>query len=418
MILTLSIIFLLGYLLIIFEEKIAHDKSSIALTLGGLLWIVMASIHVQNDFVQHELLHHIEEIAGIIFFLMGAMTIVEIIDLNNGFDVVLENLTFRNKKYLLATICIISFFLSAFLDNLTTAIIMSSMSRKIFEDSKEKLLAAGLIIIAANAGGAWSPLGDVTTTMLWISNRISAFAVMKRLFIPSLVSTLIPFLILVRKFKGNVNFQASSTAQNIKERNFMFFTGVLMLILVPIIKIFTHLPPFVGMLFCVGLYWMISEILHIRKESEEKESKSIYRALEKLDIPSLLFFLGILLAVGALQTGGILTELAHVADKHIPNTFSFSILIGLISSIFDNVPILAAIQGMYGLEVYPTDHNFWLFLAYCVGTGGSMLVIGSAAGVAIMNSEKIEFVWYLKHISFPALLGFLGGAAVYLFFLV
>jgi Na+/H+ antiporter NhaD/arsenite permease-like protein len=172
------------------------------------------------------------------------------------------------------------------------------------------------------------------------------------------------------------------------------------------------------MLFCVGLYWMISEILHIRKESEEKESKSIYRALEKLDIPSLLFFLGILLAVGALQTGGILTELAHVADKHIPNTFSFSILIGLISSIFDNVPILAAIQGMYGLEVYPTDHNFWLFLAYCVGTGGSMLVIGSAAGVAIMNSEKIEFVWYLKHISFPALLGFLGGAAVYLFFLV
>lgn len=416
MIIALSFLFIIGYVLIIFEEKIAHDKSSVALTLGGLLWIVLAILHQQNEMVQSHLLHHIEEIAGIIFFLMGAMTIVEIIDLNNGFDLVLENLTFKNKKYLLAALCFISFFLSAFLDNLTTAIIMSSMSRKIFEERNEKLLAAGLIIIAANAGGAWSPLGDVTTTMLWISNRITAFGVMKSVFIPSLVGLLITFFILVRHFKGTVNFQISKQIQNIKERNFMFIIGVLMLILVPIIKIWTHLPPFVGMLFCVGFYWMISEIVHIRKESEEKESKSIYRALEKLDIPSLLFFLGILLAVAALQTGGILTELAHVANHNIPNTYAFSMLIGLISSIFDNVPILAAIQGMYGLDTYPTDHNFWLFLAYTVGTGGSMLVIGSAAGVAIMNSEKIEFMWYVKHISFPALLGFLGGAAVYLFF--
>lgn len=413
MIITLSLLFVFGYLLIIFEEKIAHDKSSIALTLGGLLWIVLAFYHPQNDSVQSHLLHHLEEISGIIFFLMGAMTIVEIIDLNNGFELVLEKLTIKNKKLLLASICLISFFLSAFLDNLTTAIIMSSMSRKIFETNKEKLFAAGLIIIAANAGGAWSPLGDVTTTMLWISNRITAIEVVKKLFLPSLIGLMIPFLIISRHFKGKIETNISKQTKNVSERNFMFFVGVLMLILVPIIKILTHLPPFIGMIFCVGTYWMISEIVHIRKDREEKENLSIYRALEKLDIPSLLFFLGILLAVSALQTGGILTELAHFANKNIPNTNIFSILIGVISSIFDNVPILAAIQGMYGLETYPTDHSFWIFLAYTVGTGGSMLVIGSAAGVAIMNSEKIEFMWYLKNITIPAFLGFLGGAAVY-----
>lgn len=412
---TLILMFLVGYIVIILEEKVKHDKSSIALLLGTSLWIVYALLSPDISMVKTHLNHHLQEIAGIIFFLMGAMTIVELIDINLGFNFVLEKIHFTNKKMILLTVVVFSFFLSAFLDNLTTAIVMSSMSRKLFKESTERKLAAGLIIISANAGGSWSPLGDITTTMLWISGRISAVNIMSQLLIPSLVGMIIPYLWIARKFKGTLAHSPSDIETNSsKERDIIFISGLLLLILVPVIKIITDLPPFICMMFSVGLFWFITELIHKKKDRNLKNDNSIYVALQRLDLPSLLFFLGILLSVAVLDSSQILHTLSVTATEYIPNTNVFSLVIGIISSIFDNVPILAAIQGMYSTDIYPMDHSFWVFLAYCVGTGGSLLVIGSAAGVAIMNVEKLEFMWYLKNITFPAFIGFVLGAIIFL----
>lgn len=415
MTISLVLIFLVGYIMIILEEKVRHDKSSIALLIGTLLWIIYAFYSPDLLIVKNDLNHHLVDIAGIIFFLMGAMTIVELIDINLGFNFVLEKINFTNKKLILFTITVISFFLSAFLDNLTTAIVMASMSRKLFLNSDERKLAAGLIIISANAGGAWSPLGDVTTTMLWISGRISALYIVKGLLLPSLASVVVPFLIISRNFKGSIASRIPpKMEESLKERNFIFILGLSLLILVPILKIATDLPPFIGMMFSVGLFWFITELIHKNKDRDLKNDNSIYRALERLDLPSLLFFLGILLAVAALESSHILSYIAQYATDHISNKYTFSLIIGIFSSIFDNVPILAAIQGMYSTSMYPMDDSFWIFLAYCVGTGGSMLIIGSAAGVAIMNIEKIGFMWYVKKITIPAFLGFVSGALIYI----
>jgi Na+/H+ antiporter NhaD/arsenite permease-like protein len=412
----LIVTFFLGYLFIVIEHQVRLDKAATALITGVLCWTVYTFTVTEPHTVSHQLAEQMGEIAGILFFLLGAMTIVELIDLHNGFEVITEKIKTRSKRSLFIIIGIISFFLSAVLDNLTTAIVMASMAGKIIPERNDRLYFAGLIVIAANAGGAWSPLGDVTTTMLWIGNQVSAGGIIRQLILPSCVSFAVPLLLLLPRLKGLLPplVTASDTRIARRDRNIIFYTGIGLLLFVPVFKTLTHLPPFMGMMLCVGLLWAVSEFLHHKKEPEEKKSYSVFRALERIDVPSILFFLGILLAVGALQSYGTLSTLAHTLDKSIGNETIIVTLIGLSSAVFDNVPLVAAVQGMYSLQQYPTDHFFWEYLAYCAGTGGSMLIIGSAAGVAIMGIEKINFFWYLRRIGWVALLGYAAGALVFI----
>jgi Na+/H+ antiporter NhaD/arsenite permease-like protein len=309
---------------------------------------------------------------------------------------------------------VLAFFLSAVLDNLTTAIVLGSMIGKVLSEKSDRLIFASIIIIAANAGGAWSPIGDVTTTMLWLGGQISTFGIIVKVFIPSMVCLLLPLLLMMRLVKGQNTEVLENTTSNIslRERNIIFYSGLGLLLFVPVFKTITHLPPFMGMMFSVGVLWIISEYLHKNKEKNEKASFTILRALEKMDMPSILFFFGILLAVSALQSFGTLNDLATLMNNYIKNDIVIVSIIGVLSSIFDNVPLVAAVQGMYSLQQYPMDHFFWEYLAYCAGTGGSILVIGSAAGVAIMGIEKISFFWYLKRVSIYAFIGFAAGALV------
>jgi Na+/H+ antiporter NhaD/arsenite permease-like protein len=410
----LILTFVIGYALIAMEHSIKIDKAVPALLTGVLCWVVY--IFSQNDVhvVNEQLSEHLGEISGILFFLIGAMTIVELIDLHDGFRVITEKIKTKDKKKLMIIFAIIAFFLSAVLDNLTTAIVMGSMLSKVLEDKTDRLYFASLIIIAANAGGAWSPIGDVTTTMLWLGNQISTFGIVSKVFLPSVVCLAIPLFLMLRLVKGETKVVETNNLNyiSIRDRNIIFYVGLGAMLFVPIFKTITHLPPFMGMMFSVGLLWIISEYLHFNKVKEEKAPFSIFRALEKMDMPSILFFFGILLAVSALQSFGTLNHLATTMTQHIPNENLIVTIIGIMSSIFDNVPLVAAVQGMYSIEMYPTDHFFWEYLAYCAGTGGSILVIGSAAGVAMMGIEKISFFWYVKKISIYALAGFLGGAIV------
>ncbi len=410
----LILTFVIGYALIAMEHSIKIDKAVPALLTGVLCWVVY--IFSQNDVhvVNEQLSEHLGEISGILFFLIGAMTIVELIDLHDGFRVITEKIKTKDKKRLMIIFAIIAFFLSAVLDNLTTAIVMGSMLSKVLEDKTDRLYFASLIIIAANAGGAWSPIGDVTTTMLWLGNQISTFGIVSKVFLPSVVCLAIPLFLMLRLVKGETKVVETNNLNyiSIRDRNIIFYVGLGAMLFVPIFKTITHLPPFMGMMFSVGLLWIISEYLHFNKVKEEKAPFSIFRALEKMDMPSILFFFGILLAVSALQSFGTLNHLATTMTQHIPNENLIVTIIGIMSSIFDNVPLVAAVQGMYSIEMYPTDHFFWEYLAYCAGTGGSILVIGSAAGVAMMGIEKISFFWYVKKISIYALAGFLGGAIV------
>ena len=410
----LILTFVIGYALIAMEHSIKIDKAVPALLTGVLCWVVY--IFSQNDVhvVNEQLSEHLGEISGILFFLIGAMTIVELIDLHDGFRVITEKIKTKDKKRLMIIFAIIAFFLSAVLDNLTTAIVMGSMLSKVLEDKTDRLYFASLIIIAANAGGAWSPIGDVTTTMLWLGNQISTFGIVSKVFLPSVVCLAIPLFLMLRLVKGETKVVETNNLNyiSIRDRNIIFYVGLGAMLFVPIFKTITHLPPFMGMMFSVGLLWIISEYLHFNKVKEEKAPFSIFRALEKMDMPSILFFFGILLAVSALQSFGTLNHLATTMTQHIPNENLIVTIIGIMSSIFDNVPLVAAVQGMYSIKMYPTDHFFWEYLAYCAGTGGSILVIGSAAGVAMMGIEKISFFWYVKKISIYALAGFLGGAIV------
>lgn len=420
MLILLILVFIVGYLGIMLEHTIAINKSSSALLTGAIVWTLIAFIKVDAHAVSEELMHHIGEIASILFFLMGAMTIVELIDTYDGFDIITERIKTKKLKNLLWIIALFSFFLSAILDNLTTTIVMITLIRKILDKREHKLLFSGIIILAANAGGAWSPMGDVTTTMLWIGGQVSAINIMQKLFLPSLISLVIPLLVLSPKMKGNVEALAvKNTEQQIihteREKYIIFFTGIFGLLFVPVFKSITHLPPFMGMILALGILWLVSEIILKNKEDEIKNQYSIQRALERLDMPSILFFLGILLAVAGLQTIGILSNIAQWLDETIKNEILIVTLIGLISSIVDNVPLVAAAIAMYPLEQFPTDHNFWELLAYCAGTGGSTLIIGSAAGVAAMGMENIDFFWYLKKISWLALIGYFAGIAVFIF---
>lgn len=407
-------IFILGYVFIIFEHSIKLDKAASALLTGVCCWMVYMLQLNDIEIVNHQLTEHIGNISGILFFLIGAMTIVELIDLHEGFQVIINGIKTTNKRTFLVIVTILSFFLSAILDNLTTAIVMCTLVTKILNEPRDKYITIGMIIIAANAGGAWSPIGDVTTTMLWIGNQITADGIIRNIFLPSITAAFIPLLYLLFKMKGTfvpVPVVASVDISQ-KERKLIFYAGISLLIFVPIFKTVTHLPPFMGMMLAVGIVWYISETLHKKKPTIDHSRPSIFDALERVDLPSILFFLGILLAVSALQSATLLQQLATFLRAHIHNDVLIVSSIGLLSAIFDNVPLVAAIQGMFTLEQYPTGDFFWNFLAYCAGTGGSILIIGSAAGVAAMGIEKITFFWFFKNISLAALLGYIGGALV------
>ncbi|MFN3589159.1 MAG: sodium:proton antiporter NhaD [Spirosomataceae bacterium] len=411
-------IFIIGYLGIVLEHNISIDKSSSALLTGALCWTVVTFILHDSGHVNEELYHHTSEIAGILFFLMGAMTIVELIDTYDGFDIITEKITTRDQVKLLWIISILTFFLSALLDNLTTTIVMVTLVKKLIDKADVRLLFIGLIVVAANAGGAWSPMGDVTTTMLWIGGQISAGNIITQLFIPSLVCMVIPVFIMSRAAKGTLDakkIQAPSKhdVPN-RDKNIVFFTGIGGLIFVPIFKTLTHLPPFMGMLLSLGVLWAVTELLIKNRDADFKKKFSVYRALEKIDMPSVLFFLGILLAVSALQTVGILTGVASWLTDTLKNQTVIVTVIGLLSAVVDNVPLVAASMGMYSLEQFPMDDPFWELLAFSAGTGGSALIIGSAAGVAAMGMEKISFFWYLKKISWLALIGYFAGIGTFL----
>ena len=410
-------VFVAGYAAIAFEHKLQLNKAASALVTGVLCWTIYILQAEASHIVNEELLHHLGDIASILFFLLGAMTIVELIDSHNGFDIITQKINTSSKQKLLLIIMAITFFLSALLDNLTTAIVMTSLCSKILFQKEDKLWFAGMIVIAANAGGAWSPLGDVTTTMLWIGGQITALNIMKQLILPSLAVCLIPALLVANRFKGkNIRAMPVSTC-TVKERQegrLILIAGIGFLIFVPIFKTLTHLPPFMGMLLALGLMWIITTLIHKSKEPEYAEKYTVARALQRVDTPSILFFLGILLAVSALQSFGLLKELAGGLTNVLKNDYLIGIALGLLSAIVDNVPLVAASQGMYDLSVYPTDHPFWNFLALTTGTGGSAIIIGSAAGVAVMGIEQIDFMWYLKKISWLALVGFAAGILVFL----
>jgi Na+/H+ antiporter NhaD/arsenite permease-like protein len=348
---------------------------------------------------------------------MGAMIIVELIDAHEGFNVVTGFIKTGNKRKLLWIICIITFFLSAVLDNLTTTIVMISLLRKLIKDKSERFLFAGMVVIAANSGGAWSPIGDVTTTMLWIGGQITAAKIIPLILLPSLVSMLVPLLIVSFSMKGNIvqpKADKEPSGTTAFERNMIFGAGIAVLIFVPVFKTITHLPPFMGILLGLSVLWLIAELIHSKKDEEEKRKYSVSQVLKKIEIPSILFFLGILLAISALEISGVLGQFASMLDKQIGNESIIVISIGIMSAIVDNVPLVAAAMGMYPLDVFGTDHMFWMFLAYCAGTGGSILIIGSAAGVAAMGMENIEFFKYLKKIGWLALLGYFAGAFVFI----
>jgi Na+/H+ antiporter NhaD/arsenite permease-like protein len=411
-------IFIIGYLAIAFEHQIKLNKAASALITGVLCWTIYIFSGADHDAAHHALLEHMGEISGILFFLLGAMTIVELIDAHDGFEPISSSIRTTNKFKLLSIITVLAFFLSAVLDNLTTTIVLISLVSKLVKDEKEKLVFASIIVIAANAGGAWSPIGDVTTTMLWMGNQITTLSIIKTVFIPSLISVIIPLLGLSYTLKGVIqvpsNDEHTNNLSNAKERNLVLFIGLASLLFVPIFKTWTGLPPFMGMLFSLGVMWLITEIIHSGKDTIDKDNLSVNFAIRKIDTPSILFFLGILISVAALQSAGTLNEMADYLNQQIGNQKIIVMVLGGLSAIIDNVPLVAATQGMYSLSDFGTDHPFWLFLAYCSGTGGSMLIIGSAAGVAAMGLTKIEFFWYLKKVSFWALLGYLSGAGVFI----
>lgn len=414
---AIILVFVFGYLAIALEHPLKLNKAASALITGVVCWTIYMLQSESSHEVGEELLHHLGEISSILFFLLGAMTIVELIDSHNGFDIITQKITTASKQKLLLLVTLITFLLSALLDNLTTAIVMTSLCTKLLREKEDRLWFAGMIVIAANAGGAWSPLGDVTTTMLWIGGQITALNIMKQLILPSIAVSIIPALIVSFRYRGKKIVTmpvAESSSLEKKEGKVILLAGIGFLLFVPVFKTITHLPPFMGMLLALGLMWVITTFLHKRKDAEHAARYTVARALQKVDTPSILFFLGILLAVSALQSYGILKDLAMFLSGTLKNDYLIGISLGLLSAVVDNVPLVAASQGMYDLNTYPTDHFFWEFLALTTGTGGSALIIGTAAGVAVMGIEHINFMWYLKKIGWLALLGFVAGILIFI----
>lgn len=426
---AIIIVFVIGYLGIALEHRIQINKTATALLLGVACWVLLIfgnqTIFPNLDapaayqFLSGALLEHIGEISEIIFFLLGAMAIVELMDAHGGFTIITDRIKITKKVHLLWTLTFITFFLSALLDNLTTSIVMAAVLRKMVKDKNDLWLFASMIIIAANAGGAWSPIGDITTIMLWIGGQISALNIVTKVFVPSLVAIVVPLIIFGLRTKGSVSVVAvnqsdtNNTGVSYFEKYLVFYVGLGVLLFVPIFKTITHLPPFMGILFGLSLVWILTEILHKNKNKKHRRNLTISGVLQRVDTASIMFFLGILIAVAALQTAGHLTQLSAFLNSKFESVYVVNILIGLLSSIIDNVPMVAGAMGMYSLETYPIDHSFWELLAYCAGTGGSILIIGSAAGIAIMGIFKIDFVWYLKKISLVALISYLSGIGAY-----
>lgn len=412
-------VFVIGYLLITMEHTIHINKAATALITAVICWTILVMNPAIKETTLNALGHHLTSIAEIVFFLLGAMTIVELIDAHDGFQNITEKIKTTNKTKLIWTIALVTFFLSAVLDNLTSTIVMISIINKLVKDKLVKWQLLGLVIIASNAGGAWSPIGDVTTTMLWIGHQVTPLNIVKETFLASLTCMVVPTLIISYRIKGNIElYENISTNQNAlanpNDRNVVFFIGILCLLFVPVFKTITHLPPYMGMLLSLGVMWVLTELMHSKKELDEKGTLSVNHALRKIDTPSILFFFGILMSIAALEQVGLLEQSALWLDQTFGDIKVIAVVIGLLSSILDNVPLVAALQSMYGLDVYPTDHYFWELLAYTAGTGGSVLIIGSAAGVAVMGIEKIDFFWYLKNISWIAFIGFITGAIVFI----
>ncbi len=424
MTLLLALFFVVGYVLITLEHSIKINKTATALITGVVCWAAYALLATNTEAIGNQLSHHLTDTAEILFFLMGAMTVVELIDVHDGFTLITDRIASRNIRTLLWIISLLTFFLSALLDNLTTAIVMVSVARKLIRNAEDRRIVAGMIIIAANAGGAWSPIGDVTTTMLWIGGQITTTHIISALLLPSFVSLLVPLAILTRLYKPQPQPKLPIAKQGVsrpyvtpttrRERRTMLAIGLGGMLFVPIFKTITHLPPYMGMMLVLGFIWVASEILHSDKDEAERKKFTAAYALSRIDTPSILFFLGILLAVGSLEATGVLRSLAGSLSQAVGNLDAIVLLIGLVSAVVDNVPIVAAAMGMYDLQTYPVDTKLWTFLAYCAGTGGSLLLIGSASGVAVMGMEKLAFGWYLRKMSWLALIGYVAGALVYL----
>ena len=445
-------VFATGYILIALEHPLKVNKTATAILTGVICWTLftfmdpgppllesrafnnfhdllriehsadevatMGAQELHREFVVYELNEHLASISQILFFLLGAMTIVELVDAHRGFRFITDRIQTTNPRKLLWVICTVTFILSAILDNLTTSIVMVSLIRKLVPDKQLRLTFAGMIVIAANAGGAWTPIGDVTTTMLWIGGQISTASIMKSLLLPSIICLLVPltYLGLTLKQASLDNPGQGPTAEAVNGGKLMLSLGIGALVSVPIFKTVTHLPPYLGMLFGMGILWVVSELIHPDLDEVAKKNYTVAGALSRVDVPSVLFFLGILLAVGSLESMQVLNQFATYLDRTIGDQRIIITLIGMLSAIVDNVPLVAASMGMYSMDTYPMDHMVWEYLAYCAGTGGSILIIGSAAGVAVMGMEKVDFIWYLKKISLLAAMGYFAGAAVYLFF--
>ncbi len=412
-------IFILAYAAIALESPLGINKSASALIGAGLLWTVYAVLSGDQALIDKQLGESVSSTAQIVFFLIGAMTIVEVIDAHNGFEVITSLIQTRKQATLMWFTGFVTFFLSAMLDNLTTTIVMISLMRKLLAAPSDRLFFASMIVIAANAGGAWSAIGDVTTTMLWIGGQISPLAIIQGVFLASLINLVVPLAVVSYRLKGREivvpQTQEDETSQTSAfERNLTFYLGLGILVMVPVFKAVTHLPPFMGILFGLGILWMVGELVHRHKQDDEKRRLTLVHALTRIDMSSIVFFVGILLAVAALEHTRILEMLANWLDAKVGRLDVIVILLGLLSAVVDNVPLVAASMGMYSLSHYPPDSFLWEFVAYCAGTGGSILIIGSAAGVAAMGMEKIEFFWYARRIGGLALLGYFGGVVAYI----
>ncbi|MBS9779879.1 MAG: sodium:proton antiporter NhaD [Moraxellaceae bacterium] len=451
---AIAVIFILGYLAIILEHNIGIDKAASALLTAGLVWVLLmwgadvllptshenvaqsvAHLSANQVEVKNELSQLLGEVGEILFFIMGAMTIVELIDAHDGFKIITDNITTKSKVKLLWIVCILAFVLSAIIDNLATTIVMISLLRKLIADKELRWTFVGMVVISANAGGAWSPIGDVTTTMLWIGHQITAQGIITNVFLPSLICMLAPLAVLSLTLKGNLGKEGEQFVEKnhvtlpAYQRNGVLFLGLGLLLSVPVFKTLTHLPPYMGMMTGLSLLWIITEIMHGEKEYEDRHPLTVLSVMRKIDMTSILFFFGILISVGGLATAGHLQIVAEFLKETFHNTYLINLVIGLLSALVDNVPLVAGAMKMYNLETaqtvlsasnpawtkeFITDGTFWQFLAYCAGTGGSCIIMGSAAGVVAMGMEKINFMWYMKKISWLAFLGYLAGAGVYI----
>jgi Na+/H+ antiporter NhaD/arsenite permease-like protein len=420
MVSALVLVFVVVYAGIALERPLRVNKSASALIGAGLLWTMFALAAGDPRLVGEQLNASLAATAQIVFFLMGAMTIVEVVDAHDGFAVITSRIRTTRLAALLWLVGLVTFFLSSVLDNLTTTIVMISLMKKLLDQQEDRLFFAGIVVIAANAGGAWSPIGDVTTTMLWIGGQLSALGIVKSVFLAAAANLLVPLAIAGSLLRGRAVVAPAKAEGDDScrctpfERNLMFSMGVGTLVAVPVFKAVTHLPPFMGILFGLGVLWFTGEVVHRNKRDEKKEHLTLARALVRIDLSSIVFFVGILLAVAALEHGRVLATLAAQLHLAVGRQDAIVMIIGLVSAVVDNVPLVAASMGMYELAKYPVDTFLWEFIAYCAGTGGSILVIGSAAGVAAMGLEKIHFFWYVKRISALALVGYLAGAAVYI----